>query len=36
MEERMILVEVAHGFSPFYGRDTEKKKQYILHSSIDN
>ena len=35
MEERMILVKVAYGFSSFYGRDTERK-QYILHSSIHN
>ena len=30
MEQRMILVKVAYGFSCFYGRDTERK-QYILH-----
>ena len=30
MEQRMILVKVAYGFSCFYGRDTERK-QYVLH-----
>ena len=35
MEERMILVKVAYGFSSLYGRDTERK-QYILHLSIHN
>ena len=30
MEQRMILVKVAYGFSWFYGRDTERK-QYVFH-----
>ena len=30
MEQRMILVKVAYGFSCFYGRETERK-QYVLH-----
>ena len=33
MEERMILMKVAYGFSCFYGRDMERK-QYILHLFI--
>ena len=30
----MILVKVAHGFSPFYGRDTEKNNIYFIHPLI--
>ena len=30
MEQRMILVKVAYGFSCLYGRDTERK-QYVLY-----
>ena len=30
MEQRMILVKVAYGFSYFYGRERERK-QYVLH-----
>ena len=30
MEQQMILVKVAYGFSCFYGRERERK-QYVLH-----
>ena len=30
MEQRMILVKVAYGFSCFYGRERERKNTYFI------